>query len=707
MSCSTYTLPRIAAFIVSSLAVVAAVAPPAAAASDAIDEIIVTADYRDRAVSELSPSISVIDSETLKETAVQHFEELITAIPNMNWSGDGNRARYLQLRGVGELEQYEGAPNPSVGFLVDDIDFSGIGTIATLFDVEQVEVLRGPQGTRYGANALAGLVYIDTADPGDTWEGHARITAGGDDLRAGGVAAGGPIGSSDFRLRVAAHHHASDGFRDNAFLGRDDTNGRAETTVRGKLLWDAGGDWSLRLTTLFADIDDGYDAFAIDNSLTTLSDRPGRDAQQSLGGALRAEWHGSERYSVTSITTYADSDIDFSFDADWGNPDAWAPYTYDYLSDSQRRRRTVSQELRWTSADAGRLFNDTTAWLVGIYAARMNDDLQTRNAGDYVDPFFSFTLSVDDRFASDFEAMTTAVFGELDVSIGDDGTLTVGLRGERRSSDYRDSAGLVVSPAETMAGGELRYRHELNDDVALFASLSRGYKAGGFNLGTVPPGRREFGAEALWSAEAGIRGTWFDGRLRADGVLFYNDRRDQQVRTSFQLVPNDPASFVFFTDNAASGESFGAEASVRYDSGERWEWYASAGLLRARFDEFVTPQVNLSGRDQAHAPRYSLSAGAAWRHPAGFFARVDVNARDEFYFDVSHDQKSSSWVLTGARIGFEDERYSVALWARNLFDERYAVRGFYFGNEPPDFPNALYLRHGDPRQFGLTLNTRF
>ena len=128
------------------------------AADDVLDEIIVTADYRERTLAELPLSISIIDAETINGSAVQHFEELIAAVPNMNWSGDGHRARYLQIRGVGELAQYQGAPNPSVGFIVDDIDFSGIGTIATLYDIEQIEVLRGPQGTRYGANALAGLL---------------------------------------------------------------------------------------------------------------------------------------------------------------------------------------------------------------------------------------------------------------------------------------------------------------------------------------------------------------------------------------------------------------------------------------------------------------------------------------------------------------------------------------------------------------------
>ncbi|MEJ2273915.1 MAG: Plug domain-containing protein [Woeseiaceae bacterium] len=129
-----------------------------ALADETIDEIIVTADFRERTVTELPTSVTVLDAEFIEDVAVQHFEELVYTVPNLNWSGDGHRARYFQIRGVGELEQYEGAPNPSVGFIVDDIDFSGIGTLATLFDIESIDVLRGPQGSRYGANALGGLI---------------------------------------------------------------------------------------------------------------------------------------------------------------------------------------------------------------------------------------------------------------------------------------------------------------------------------------------------------------------------------------------------------------------------------------------------------------------------------------------------------------------------------------------------------------------
>jgi outer membrane receptor protein involved in Fe transport len=151
----------------------------------------------------------------------------------------------------------------------------------------------------------------------------------------------------------------------------------------------------------------------------------------------------------------------------------------------------------------------------------------------------------------------------------------------------------------------------------------------------------------------------------------------------------------------------GLEAELRWLPGLAWEWYASIGLLDATFDRFVTPQVDLSGREQAHAPDYSVAIGGRYTHPSGLFVRVDVSARDNFYFDVSHDERSEAYQLVNARIGYATDNWLLQLWARNLFDENYAVRGFFFGNEPPDFPPTLYTRLGDPRQIGVSIEMNF
>ena len=669
-----------------------------AVSAQAIDEIVVTADFRGRALSDLPASITVFDADELEQRAVQHFEELVNAVPNLNWSGDGHRARYFQIRGAGELEQYQGAPNPSVGFLIDDIDFSGIGSIATLFDMQQVEVLRGPQGTRYGANALAGLIYMQSTLPTADWTGRIQLMADDDNAKSAGIAFGGALNEDDsLMLRVSFQQYQSDGFRDNPFLDQTDTNGRDETTIRGRLRWLSGENWQIDLAVLFADADNGYDAFALDNSYTVLSDKPGKDAQQSSGASIKAQYDGWGDVVFTSITALADSDIEFSFDADWGNDDSWSPVTYDYISISDRKRRTLSQEFRITG----------DRWLAGVYAMRLDDELDTFNWGDYYDPFYDFADSLNAIFASDYSATNLAAFGQYEFELSEVTRLNVGLRVERRNTQYDDTDGLIENPSESMWGGELSLSHDHSESVTSFITLSRGYKAGGINLGLVPDDRREFGAEQMWNLEAGIKSSWLDRHLQVNASLFHSRRDDQQVRTSFQLDPGDPASFVFFTDNAAEGETLGFEAELRWFPNEAWELYATLGLLDATFDKFDTPQVNLDGRAQAHAPDYSYAVGGRYMHPTGLFVRVDVMARDAFFYDVSHDQKSQSYQLTNARIGYDAESWSVQLWARNLFDKDYAVRGFFFGNEPPDFPATLYTRFGDPRQVGVTFDMNF
>lgn len=655
--------------------------------NEVLDEIIVTADFRERSVAEVPYSVSVMDAAFIEETAVQHFEELVNIVPNMNWSGDGHRARYFQIRGVGELEQYQGAPNPSIGFLIDDIDFSGIATVATLFDVQSVEVLRGSQGSRYGANALGGLVYMRSTPPSATRDGRLELTAADDNALSIGAAIGGALNDAETTtFRISAQKFESNGFRNNTYLNRKDTNGRDETSVRARLRIEPSEIFEANLSVMYSNIDDGYDAFSLDNSYTMLSDKPGRDAQESLGASLRLDWTGA--LTVTSITALASSNIDFSFDADWGNDDSWSPVTYDYVSLSDRKRKTISQEFRFVAA----------RWLFGLYGLNLTDEILTVNLGDYYDPFYDFADSLDDTFGSDYEATNIALFGQYDIDVTDATRLSAGVRVERRTTGYDDTAGQASGPSETMWGGELSISHDFSSHVTAFASLSKGYKAGGFNLGAVPQGKRDFDAEVMWTIEAGIKSSLFDNALRLNAAIFQNRNIDQQTRTSEQLDPGDPASFVFFTDNVGEGETFGIEAEVRWYPSEQWELYANIGLLDATYE---------SGRDQAHAPRYTLAGGIVYRNPNGVFARLDATAKDAFYFDVSHDQRSTAYELVNVRVGYEAEQWLVSIWARNLFDRDYAVRGFYFGNEPPDFPNTLYTRLGDPRQVGVTIERRF
>jgi iron complex outermembrane receptor protein len=267
------------------LAAVCAVLSGIAAADDSLQEIVITASLRDSSAADLPQSVTVLDAATLQAAGVQHFEDVLAMIPNLSWASGSSRPRFFLMRGIGEVEQYQGAPNPSVGFLIDDIDFSGVGMPATLFDTRQIEVLRGPQGTIYGANALAGLINVRTEDPTPEFSLLGEATVGDYGTRAGGVALGDSLDDGQAGWRLAAQQYRSDGYRFNAYLQRDNTNGYDEGTLRGKFFWQLTPALRADLALMDVDLNNGYDAWSINNSFTTQSNQPGRDAQQSLGAS--------------------------------------------------------------------------------------------------------------------------------------------------------------------------------------------------------------------------------------------------------------------------------------------------------------------------------------------------------------------------------------------------------------------------------------
>ncbi len=679
-----------------------------AAPDDVLEEVVVTSTLRKQALVEVPVSITVLDQQQLRDAGQQHFEDVLTAVPNLHWAGGTSRPRYFQLRGIGEREQYEGAPNPSVGFLIDGIDFSGIGMPATLFDVDRIEVLRGPQGMLYGANALAGLIVVRSADPQSEFGFSTEGSMGDYDSESLGAVATGPVDALNSSWRIGVQRYRSDGFRSDSHLGRDDTNDRDELTARAKWRWQPSETTTVDLTWLHADIDNGYDAWSIDNSRRSLADRPGKDAQKADGGSLRVETSAGSLGSLTMIAALSDSDGEYSFDGDWGNADSWAPFTYDYFYEALSSRRARSFEVRLASPESAGI-----EWLVGAYALDLDERIDEISVGEYIDPFTpEYSGSSDDSLASRYDARNIAVFGQIDGAFDERWGWSFGLRAEERDAHYRDSGLQSDDIRETdaretdrMWGGQATVHFDPQQNTRLFATLSRGYKAGGFNLGRAATIQERFEPEYLWSIDVGAKGEWFERRLYADVTAFYMKREDMQVATGFQLDPiGDPNSYLFFTDNASGGRNTGLEASVRWHATRQIELGGSLGLLYTRYSGFRPEGEDVSDRDQAHAPEYQLGLNATWRSPLGWMARVDFAAIDDYYFDVPpNDQRADAYSLTHLKAGYESETWAVYLWSRNVFDEDYAVRGFYFGNEPPNFEDKRYIQLGDPRQVGLTV----
>jgi outer membrane receptor protein involved in Fe transport len=640
-----------------------------------------------------------------------HLQDALGMVPNLTYAGATSRPRYFQLRGVGERSQFagEGPPNFSVGVVMDDIDLSGLAGAASLFDVESVDVLRGPQATLYGSRALAGLLRITSTPPSQQQSSKAQFSVGTDDYVEAAFAAGSALSEDPelLLMRASGQFSRQNGFRDNVFLNRENTNRRQEAVGRLQFLYTPATDQRHHLTLMGAELDNGYDAFAVTgDGFTMYSDEPGEDSLSLLGGSLRSEITSFRGFDLISILNGTVADSVYSYDADWGNDAFWAaaPYNFDpavegyrysFTEELERTRQQAGQEFRFQSKPGEGLFDGASAWSTGLVATWLQEE----------DDYAGFST-----LQSDYEAVTLGGYGQLTTALSDGLELITSLRLENRASDYEDSEGVTEDVSDWMWGGRITLEAEIDDQRSAFTGISRGFKGGGVNANpNLSADQRVYDPESIINLEAGIRQTWAEGRGYAAVTVFHMWRRDLQIGTSIQPDPSDPTTFTFFTDNAAEGTNLGAEIEFTTPVSDYVELFANLGLLDTEYSDFTDAggNLNVEGRDQPYAPAYTFRTGIRAALTDRWSAQTEVEGRDSIYFSDSHDQQSDPYQLVHLRLTYTADLWSISFWGRNVFDEDYATRGFFFGNEPPDFPAKLWTMKGDPAQFGITLRTEF
>ncbi|GAA6144801.1 TonB-dependent receptor [Thalassolituus maritimus] len=681
--------------------------------------VTVEADFRQTNVQQIPEAVTVVGSEDIEARSAEHLEQVLSFAPNVNYSSGASRGRFYQIRGIGERSQFIDPVNPSVGLVIDGIDMTGLGGAATLFDVKQVEVLRGPQGTRFGANALAGMINIRSNDPTKETEGYLSARAGNYDSYGLGGALSGSL-SDSVQGRIAVNGYQSDGFIDNTFLDRDDTNNIDEVVARGKLAFQLSEDTDLGLTYLYADIDNGYDAFSLDNTRETYSNTPGMDAQDTHALALSSDTQLNSAVILQTEMTASKSDVEYSYDEDWAygeyiflpdepvyQPDpcdvTQGPCLADfdgyssfdqYLRDYERQ----SADIRLMSGTDGRIFGNTTDWVAGIYAMQRNEDL-TRN----------YTY-LGNAFTSELESSSIAAYGELTTSLNEALRVITGARVENWSNDYRDNNDIAGSTDEILIGGKVTLEALLNYDHLAYVSLARGYKAGGINTDPdISEDNREFDTEFNNSVEAGLKSSLLNNDLTTRVAVFYIQRKDQQVKSSYAVLDDNgqPIEFQDYLANAAEGRNYGLELESSWNLTDQLNWELSYGYLITEFVDYTYQtddgEFNKDGRAQAHAPRYSAATAFTYALTDGLSVRLGAEAKDEFYFSDSHDEKSEAYVLWNARIAYAQPEYEVSVYGRNLTDRETQVRGFGgFGNDPrKGYATEPYYQYGEPLTYGV------
>lgn len=687
--------------ILSSLFII----PPSFAEVD-LEEVIVTSDFRESQLKNIPTSISVIDSKVINQRNSRHLEELLALAPNVNFAAGASRGKYFQIRGVGERSQFVAPLNPSVGTYVDGIDFTGFGGAATLLDIDQVEVLRGSQGTRFGANALAGVINLKSADPSTESQGYIKNSASSYNSSSLEAAVGGSL-DDQLQYRVAVGKTTSDGFIKNNTVNRKDTNNIDEVTSRLKLRYMAADNLTVDFTALHLDIDNGYDAFSLDENRTTMSDQPGHDRQKSTAFAVKSNWEKSDAISIKSIFTSNRTDAEYGFDEDWTDPEFQPGYqAFDnYLRDIARD----SAEIRWVSGSEGQIAGSD--WLLGIYYQKSTIGLSR----DY-DGFWG-EYDISELFNSDYKTSSTSLFVQSNTPIKNKLALTSGLRFEKWKSDYSDSNQISGKNNENLVGGKLALELTTEVNDLLYLSLTRGYKAGGFNGEVNLPSEsdRHFDTEYQWNYEIGGKFYSPDRDMTNRITAFYTDRQDLQLKSSTAVV-NDggAASFVDFTTNAGKGYSYGVEWEMTWQLDDSLSLTSSLGLLKTKITEHNNsdPEAfNLDNRAAAHAPEYTFATSAQYAFTNRLSATLELEGKDKFYYSDSHHYQSQAYILVNARLAYQANGYQLSAYINNATDKDYGVRGFAGWDADPrsgvGFDETEFQQLGAPKVVGISARADF
>ena len=662
-----------------------------------IERVIVSGDFRQTTLDQLSASATILDQERLRSRQPSHIDSVLNSIPNVNFAAGASRGRFVQIRGIGERSQFAEPINPSVSFIVDEFDFSGLAAAGLIFDTKQLEVYRGPQATLYGTGALAGAVKLSSNDVGSDAPDYVEARIGNKESYRIEGATGDDI-NTDWGYRVALVHNRSDGFVENTFLNRSDTANIDETALRFAVEGSVDERTTLALTYRWYDIDNGYDAFSLDNDNKTLSDEPGFDEHQTHAVSARSTTNTAAGDFIL-IATHASHNIAYGYDEDWTFT-GFHPWGYTSFDAYYRDVETQTGEMRFVSSDSAALFDGMTDWTIGVFYKSTEEKLLRQ-----------YTY-LDSDFASEYTPTTTAIYAQTESRLNENLVLVAGLRVENYDFDYADNNQLTRAFDTTMVGGKVALQYTQGDHF-YYGSISRGYKGAGFNPDSrVNDNQRFFDEEYNWNYEVGVKGPLLTPDLIARAAIFYMDRKDTQV-SDFDVITRDDgtAGFVDIIDNADLGTNKGAELELSWIASDAWQLDASVGYLSATFEGYTLADgTEVSEQRQAQSPKWTANLYSEYALTDTMLWRVDVDYKSKYRFSDGHDVTSPSTTLVNSEIVVLHGDWQTSLWVQNAFDREYYTRGFGgFSNDPRDEYafDEPYYQIGNGRQFGVTVKYAF
>lgn len=669
--------------------------------------VTVKAQKRSEAAQNVPVSIVALDDVDLKDMDIKDTDDLALHVPNLEFSDFGSRRHgFMFLRGIKSLPNAE----PATGYFVDGINFSKSYMFNfPLFEVEQVEVLKGPQGTLYGRNTMGGVIKVYTKQPGNEVESSLGVDIGNYHSKEFRASWSGPIVEDKLFLGVYGLGAFKDGYMENDTpAGGDDGRHQDGKSGRLKLRYLPTDDLDMTLSFDIQNHDDGAypmrrternsfvqsGKFAVDDPYHYSHDYEGSQKNDCWGLALNSEYQ-TDYGKLFSVTGYRFFDSKEKIDADFTPADMMRK-TYN------QKDNDFSQEFRFASPEG----SGPLEWLAGgnFFLLKSNTDITNLYGVDSKAPGSNL------KFKTDKDNAGGSVFGQGTYTFWDNLDLTVGLRYEYEyaSADtYKgqtpvggSEAPLVNRDASNSFSKLLpkfALAWHLSEDQTLYGTVARAHRAGGFNDASAPEAHQAYGEEDSWLYEIGFKSVFFSNRLNFNVSGFYTAIDDEQL----PLFMTD--SMQPYTANAGSSHRMGVEVDSRFVVMEGLSLSGTFTWMEAEFDKYSPAKgEDYKGNRVFGVPDYTYTVATDYRRNItgqwGFFGRADLVGVGSRYFDDANTVKEDPYELVNLKVGVEGDHLDVYLWSKNLLDREYVMM---------ENVSAGLAEDGKPRTFGISVDYRF
>ncbi len=700
----------------ASAAAAAAVLFPAVATAQSpvpsitLPTVVVTAQKEPADLQSLPLSATGVLEETILGAGIRIASDAALLAPNVHFTQfSARKLSTVRMRGIGSSPG-----NPGVTTFIDGVPQLNDNTSSIdLLNVERIEFVRGPQSALFGRNTLGGLVNIVTERPSlARWSGSFVApfgNYGSTDLRG---TVGGPLGDK-VAVGFSLGHSEREGFTTNAVTGND-LDFRSGTTFKAQALFTPRSDWEARVIVSGERARDGDYAL---NDLGALRNNPFQAARDFEGHTdrdvvsttvlVRREGPRVTLSSTTGVVNWQTEDLT---DLD---------YTPLPLITRQNAEEAMqfTQEVRLASAaNAPVRLSDAAVlrWQSGVFFFTQNYDQQAvNNFSPFVlSPFVPFPVAQTSPEAA-LEDLGIGVYGQGTLTFAEKLDLTLGARVDHEQKDARMDTFFtpaIAAPTSVTAdrsfssvSPQLAVAYRVQSSQTLYATVGRGFKAGGFNPAS-PPGSESYGEEHTWNVEGGVKTGWAGGRVTTNASAFLINWDDLQLNLPNLSVPGQ-----FYIANVGSASSAGVELEVNARAHARVDVFGTLGYTHARFgDGAVSSGVDVSDNDIPNTPGYTASLGAQFNHAVAaavsLYGRGEIGFSGAFRYDDLNREGQDAYSLANFRAGVRGRYIFGEVWVRNAFDTHYIPVAFAYGALAP---SGFVGEMGAPRTFGVSGGVTF